>query len=138
MQCYLKLAVVGFLLITLVTLPVRDARAEEKWERPGTEEQAAVDKANKVLDGVYRDLMAKAADPKNRTGSLDAEREKNSLRDAQRAWIKWRDAEAMFIARHGGAVGGSALRMGFAEAQLKLINERIAVLKAYASQAPAD
>lgn len=76
-------------------------------------------------------LMAKVGDPKNRTGDPDAESEKTSLRDAQRAWIKWRDAEAMFIARRGGAVGGSALRVDVAEAQLKLINDRTAVLKAY-------
>ena len=44
----------------------------------------------------------------------------------------------MFIARHGGAVGGSALRMDYADAQLKLINERIAVLKQYASQPPPN
>lgn len=109
--------------------------AEEKSERPGAEEQAAVDQANKELDRVYAELLAKAGDPKDRTGYLDAEREKTSLRDAQRAWIKWRDAEAMFIARHGGAVGGSALRVDYAEAQLKLINDRTAVLKGYLSQA---
>lgn len=104
------------------------ASAEEKWERPGTKEQAAVDQANKELDRVYGDLMSKAEEPE----------EKTSLRDAQRAWIKWRDAEAMFIARHGGAVGGSALRVDVAEAQLKLINDRLAILKAYLSQAPKE
>ena len=138
MKRYLQVSPVAALIVAFACLSVCDARAEEKWERPGTEEQAAVDKANKELDSVYRDLMAKASDPKNRTGDLDAERHKTSLRDAQRAWIKWRDAEAMFIARHGGAVGGSALRMDFLDAQLKLINERIAVLKGYASQKPAD
>jgi uncharacterized protein YecT (DUF1311 family) len=95
-------------------------------ERPGGREQAEVDSANKVLDGVYRDLMAKA-DPE----------EQRWLRDAQRAWIKWRDAEANYIARHGGAVGGSAMRVDYAVAELKLINERTAVLKKYLSQAPA-
>lgn len=79
------------LLFTLVSIPVRDARGEDKFEPPGAKEQAEVDKANQVLDGVYRDLMAKAEEPE----------EKTSLRDAQRPWIKWRDAEAMSIARHG-------------------------------------
>jgi uncharacterized protein YecT (DUF1311 family) len=125
-------------LFALGSFAVCNVRADEKWERPGTQEQAAVDQANKELDRVYAELMAKAADPKNRSGDLDAEREKTSLRDAQRAWIKWRDAEATFIARHGGAVGGSALRMDVLDAQLKLINERIAVLKAYASQKSQD
>lgn len=48
-------------------------------ERPGAKEQAEVDAANNVLDGVYRDLMSKA-DPE----------EQRALREAQRAWIKWR------------------------------------------------
>ncbi len=138
MKSFLKLSAIAALLFTLGSILVGSVRAEEKWEPPGTEEQAAVDRANKELDRVYGELMAKAGDPKNRTGALDAEKEKTSLRDAQRAWIKWRDAEAMFIARHGGAVGGSALRVDYLDAQLKLINERIAVLKAYASQAPQD
>ena len=138
MKRHLRLLPVVAAVFAFATLAVRDARAEDKFEPPGTEEQAAVDKANKELDGVYRELMTKAGDPKNRAGSDDAEKEKTSLRDAQRAWIKWRDAEAMFIARHGGAVGGSALRMDFAEAQLKLINDRIAVLKAYLTQAPSE
>jgi len=125
-------------LFAFASFAVCNARAEEKWERPGTKEQAAVDQANKELDRVYAELMAKAGDPNNRTGDLDAEREKTSLRDAQRAWIKWRDAEAMFIARKGGAVGGSALRMDVLGAQLKLINDRIAVLKTYLSRAPGE
>jgi uncharacterized protein YecT (DUF1311 family) len=122
-------------VIAFASLAVCSARAEEKAERPGTQEQAAVDQANKELDRVFGELMAKVGDPKNRTGDLDAEKEKTSLRDAQRAWIKWRDAEAMFIARHAGAVGGSALRMDYADAQLKLINERIAILQAYLTSA---
>lgn len=138
MKRYLKIAAVVALLFTLGFLPARSARAEEKSKRPGVKEQAEVDKANKVLDDVYRDLTSKAENSADRSGSLDADREKTSLREPQRAWIKWRDAEAMYIARHGGAVGGGALRMDYLDAQLKLINDHIAVLKAYASQAPAD
>jgi len=33
---------------------------------------------------------------------------------------------------------GSGMRVAYAEAQVKLINERIEALKAYASQAPED
>ncbi|HEV2841453.1 MAG TPA: lysozyme inhibitor LprI family protein [Chthoniobacterales bacterium] len=126
------------LLFAFASFAVCNARAEEKWERPGTKEQAAVDQANKELDRVYAELMAKVDDPKTRTGDVGVKSEKISLRDAQRAWIKWRDAEALFIARLGGAVGGSALRVDVAEAQLKLINDRIAVLKAYLAQAPRE
>lgn len=124
MKTYLKFAALIALFFTLGSFPVRNAQAEEKFEKFDAKDQAAVDKANKVLDGVYGDLMSKTEDSQ----------EKTSLRNAQRAWIKWRDAEAEYIGRHGGSVGGSALRADFAVAQLKLINERISLLKAYASQ----
>lgn len=126
MKSFLKVAAVVALFVTLISMSVRHARAEEKWERPGAKEEAEVDKANKVLDGVYRELMSKA-DPE----------QKRWLRDAQRAWIKWRDAEANYIGRRV-AERGSALRIAYAEAELKLIEERIAVLKAYASQPPPE
>ena len=124
-------------VLALASFAVGNARAEEKKELPGMQEQAAIDKANKELDRVYAQLMAKASDPNGREG-FEAEQEKTSLRDAQRAWIKWRDAEALFIARHGGAIGGSALRVDVLEAQLKLINDRLAVLKAYLAQTPKE
>lgn len=127
MKSYLNVAAIVALLFTLGSISVRNAHAED-FEKFDAKDQAAVVSANKVLDGVYSDLMSKTEDSQ----------EKTSLRDAQRAWIKWRDAEAEYIARHGGAIGGSALRGDFAVAQLKLINERIAVLKTYASQPPPD
>jgi uncharacterized protein YecT (DUF1311 family) len=93
---------------------------------PGAEEQAAVDKANATLDTVYAQFRKK----------LGPEQSK-SLQEAQRAWIKWRDAEADLIARLGGAVGGSGMRVDFANAQTKLINQRTEVLKTYLSEAPS-
>jgi uncharacterized protein YecT (DUF1311 family) len=117
----------AWLLVLSVALLGSAQVRDNAEERPGAQEQAEVDRANAELDGVYRSLMSKA----------DAQ-EKTSLQEAERAWIKWRDAEAMYIARHGGAVGGSALRVDYAVAQLRLINERIAVLKAYLSQNPKD
>lgn len=120
MKNCLKVAAVIALFVTLVSIPVRNAWAEE--QRPGTREQAEADRANKNLDNVYRDLMAKA-DTKM----------KIRLRAAQLAWIKWKNAEANYIARRV-AVGGSALRVAYAEAEEKLVNERIVVLKAYASE----
>lgn len=120
MKNCLKVAALVTLVFTLISIPGGNARAEE--ERPGTREQAEADKANRQLDSVYRDLMSKA-DSKMKT----------RLRAAQLAWIKWKDAEANYIARRV-AVGGSALRVAYAEAEEKLVNERIAVLKAYASE----
>ena len=123
MKSYLKIATaVALLFVTLIPISVREARAEEKSDRPGSREQAEADKANKQLDRVYDDLMSKA-DIKMKT----------RLRAAQLAWIKWKNAEVNYIARRV-AIGGSALRVAYAEAEEKLVNERIAVLKAYASE----
>jgi uncharacterized protein YecT (DUF1311 family) len=96
----------------------------EDFKPPGTDEQAAVDSANAEIDRVYKQLLSK----------LDAEQQK-SLKEAQRAWIKWRDAEADAVARLGGAVGGSAMRVDYANAQAKLIKERTEVLRGYLKDA---
>ena len=42
------------------------------------------------------------------------------------------------MARAGGAVGGSAMRVDFANAQLKLVNQRIEVLSDYLKQAAGN
>lgn len=95
--------------------------------RPGAEEAAEVDRANGDIDEVYKGLMSK----------LDPEGQK-SLKEAQRAWIKWRDAEADLIARLGGAVGGSAFRVDYSNALTKLIQQRTEVLKGYAGDAESN
>ena len=83
-----------------------------------------MDRANADLDKVYKQLM----------GKLDAEQQK-SLKEAQRAWIKWRDAEAELTARVAGDVGGSALRVDSLIGQEKLIKQRMDVLRGYLKQA---
>src|SRR6267154_6078410 len=103
--------------LVILAVPVESKGKDPDFKPPGTEENAAVDQANTKLDAVYKRLMSK----------LDADGQK-ALKEAERSWIKWRDDEAMLIARVGGAVGGSALRVDFANAQLKLINQRIEVL----------
>jgi uncharacterized protein YecT (DUF1311 family) len=80
--------------------------------------------ANAAIDKVYGQLMSK----------LDAEQQK-SLKEAQRAWIKWRDAEADLVARLGGAVGGSAFRVDYSTAQAKLIQQRTGILRGYLKDA---
>jgi uncharacterized protein YecT (DUF1311 family) len=100
---------------------------EPDFKPPGAEENAAVDQTNKRLDAVYKQLM----------GKLDADGQK-ALKDAERSWIKWRDDEAMLMARAGGAAGGSALRVDFANAQKKLIDQRIELLTGYAKQAAGN
>lgn len=111
--------------LLIAAAAVVPAQAQEREsERPGTEEAAAVDRANAGIEKVYNQLLSK----------LEPEQQK-SLKEAQRAWIKWRDAEADLIARLGGAIGGSALRVDYAKAQAKLIEERTEVLKRYRSDA---
>jgi uncharacterized protein YecT (DUF1311 family) len=116
----------GGIALVIMAVPFESQAKEPDFKPPGTEENAAVDQANKRLDAVYKQLM----------GKLDADGQK-ALKDAERSWIKWRDDEAMLMARAGGAVGGSALRVDFLNAQKKLIDQRIEVLTAYARQ-PAN
>lgn len=111
--------------IALAIAPLTSSDAQDpNFKPPGTDERAAVDRANAELDKVYKALM----------GKLDAEQQK-SLKEAQRAWIKWRDAEAELIARVGGDVGGSALRVDFLIEQEKLIKQRLEVLKGFIKEA---
>jgi uncharacterized protein YecT (DUF1311 family) len=112
--------------LVIMAVPFESKGKDPEFKPPGTEENAAVDQANAKLDAVHKRLMSK----------LDAEGQK-ALKEAERSWIKWRDDEAMLIARGGGAVGGSAMRVDFANAQKKLIDQRIEVLNEYLKQAAA-
>lgn len=110
-----------------MAVPLESKSKDPEFKPPGTEENAAVDQANAKLDAVYKQLM----------GKLDADGQK-ALKEAERSWIKWRDDEAMLTARVGGAVGGSSMRVDFANAQKKLIDQRIEVLNEYLKQAAAN
>jgi uncharacterized protein YecT (DUF1311 family) len=115
------------LALVIMAIPFESKGKEPEFKPPGTEENAAVDQANAKLDAVYKQLM----------GKLDAEEQK-ALKEAERSWIKWRDDEAMLMERVGGAVGGSAMRVDFANAQKKLIDQRADVLSEYLKQAAAN
>jgi uncharacterized protein YecT (DUF1311 family) len=106
--------------LVIMAVPFESKGKDPDFKPPGTEENAAVDQANAKLDAVYKRLMSK----------LDADGQK-ALKEAERSWIKWRDDEAMLMARMGGAVGGSSMRVDVANAQLKLINQRMEVLSEY-------
>jgi uncharacterized protein YecT (DUF1311 family) len=122
----MKLLTLFATLAALVIVPLESKGQEPDpdWKPPGAEEQAAVDQANTRLDAIYKRLMSK----------LEPAGQK-ALKEAERSWIKWRDDEAMFVGRGVfGDTGGSALRVDFANAQLKLINQRIEVLNEYLKQ----
>ena len=124
----LPLFAASAVLIAMV-LPLNSVNAQEPdFKAPGTEETAAVDAANAELEAAYKQLMSK----------LDPEVQ-NVLKEAERAWIKWRDSEAMLIARAGGALShGSALRVDYANAQAKLIKQRTEALKDYTKMAESN
>ena len=124
-NCHLLAGATAVVIAATTLAPAHGQDAN--FKPPGTEEQASVDRANGELDKLYKQLMSK----------LDAEQQK-SLREAQRAWIKWRDAEAEIIARVGGAVGGSALRVDYLNAQGKLIKERADVLRGYLKETQSN
>jgi uncharacterized protein YecT (DUF1311 family) len=111
----------------IMTVSLESKGQEPDFKPPGKEENAAVDQANPRLDAVYKRLM----------GKLDAAGQK-ALKEAERSWIKWRDDEAMLMARVGGAVGGSGMRVDFANGQLKLINQRIETLSEYLKQSAGN
>src|SRR5438132_5280167 len=114
--------------LLIMAVPLESSYGQDPDSKPpGTEENAAVEQANKVLDAVYKRLM----------GKLDTDGQK-ALKEAERSWIKWRDDEAMLIARVGGAVGGSGMRVDFANAQLKLVNQRIELLSEYLKQSAGN
>jgi uncharacterized protein YecT (DUF1311 family) len=115
------------LALLIMAVPFESKGKEPEFKPPGTDENAAVDRANAKLDAVYKQLM----------GKLDADGQK-ALKEAERSWIKWRDDEAMLMARVGGSVGGSAMRVDFANAQKKLIDQRTEVLSEYLKQAAAN
>src|ERR1700730_8924499 len=96
--------------LVMTAVPLESKGQDTDFKPPGTEETAAVEQANTRLDAVYKRLM----------GKLDADGQK-ALKEAERSWIKWRDDEALLMARVGGAVGGSGLRVDFLTAQAKLI-----------------
>jgi uncharacterized protein YecT (DUF1311 family) len=83
----------------------------------------AISEANASLDQTYQKIIADL-DGKVAAGDPSAKNLKAALIEAERAWIKWRDAEALMRAYAGGAVGGSALNEDLHSALLDLIKER--------------
>jgi uncharacterized protein YecT (DUF1311 family) len=91
-----------------------------------------VDQANKRLDAVYHRLVAKL----EKLGPDASDIALTALQKAEQSWIKWRDDEAMLAALGVNCcIGhGSGFRVDFANAQLKLINQRIEILNEYLEQ----
>jgi uncharacterized protein YecT (DUF1311 family) len=82
-----------------------------------------ITEANNDLDGIYQKILTVLGSRIN-AGDVDAKQLRNALVEAERAWIQWRDAEALLRAYGGGSVGGSALREDLHKNLLALIDER--------------
>ena len=111
--------------LTLLFLAFTSALlAQSQFEMNETAEREAA-KADKELNQVYRKVL----------GSLDAEGAK-LLKESQRAWIAYRDAEAKFAADE--ARGGSMAPMLYSGTLATLTKERVKRLKQGSESADDD
>jgi uncharacterized protein YecT (DUF1311 family) len=107
-------------LFVAVVGAIQSHGQDPNWKAPGTDEAETVKKFDAEMNVVYTQLMRK----------FDAQGQE-SLRLAQKSWTMWRNDEAVLIARVGGAIGGSALRVDVLIAQADLTRRRTEVLKKY-------
>jgi len=107
-------------LFVAVVGAIQSHGQDPNWKAPGTDEAETVKRVDAGMNVVYKQLMRK----------LDAQGQE-SLRLAQNSWTMWRNDEAVLIARVGGAIGGSALRVDVLIAQADLTRRRTEVLKKY-------
>jgi uncharacterized protein YecT (DUF1311 family) len=91
-----------------------------------SDEEIKVQVANAAIDTVYQQVTSGLSDE-----------QKVALRDSQRAWITWRDAEASFISSFN-EVGGSSQKDDYLVAQELLIKRRTEVLKQYLNRNKPD
>ncbi|MDO8444621.1 MAG: lysozyme inhibitor LprI family protein [Deltaproteobacteria bacterium] len=94
-----------------VTFDIRNVQGEaySRWD--------------KELNRVYTELMNK----------LDNNEDKKKLREAQRAWIKFRDAEVELLwaeALYGG-IGGTLAPVAVSDMGRKIVRERVCTLLKY-------
>jgi uncharacterized protein YecT (DUF1311 family) len=119
-----KLFIVAFAAVgTCVYTSNGQVRSEAPEITYLNRQEKQIDGANNDLDRVYQKILA-VLESRINAGDNVAKDVKDSLVAAERKWIQWRDAEALWQAYAGGAVGGSALREDFHKNLLKLIDER--------------
>ncbi len=77
--------------------------------------------ADKQLNAAYQRLVKSIRDEGGANADLDLE----SLRDSQRAWLKYRDAQVAFVGTHADIGSASARAAGMAEYSVELTKARI-------------
>jgi len=106
----------ALLIVPLVALPTSHANAQSQAEM---NRQAAKDfeKVDAELNSAYAALMAKLPDAES----------KQKLKESQRAWLAFRDAEAAFQA--DGERGGSMARLIYSTTASELTQAHIEALR---------
>jgi uncharacterized protein YecT (DUF1311 family) len=110
-------------------------KAQEKFKSEHDylrDQQKAIEQANTALDGIYQRILA-LMDGRIAAGDAISKKVKDTLITAERAWIKWRDAEAAFRA-YREAEGGSAYLENLNANLLQLINQRKEFLQGWLAQ----
>ncbi|HCN75604.1 MAG TPA: hypothetical protein DIT13_00240 [Verrucomicrobiales bacterium] len=99
--------------ISRPTLPqtTKPTSIAPSWSQPGEVESKLLERAHAEIDHVYKTVMDTL---------IPAQQE--SLRQEEREWISWRDAEADRIARRT-SVGGSAYRVDRLNAMIDLVKK---------------
>ena len=110
------------------TLPQtnKSTSAVTSWTIPGEAEAKALDRAHSEIDEVYKTVMASLAPI-----------QQEALRQEEREWIKWRDAEADRIARTTSE-GGSAYRVDRLNAMIDLVKKRTEYLRQYKAKVSSN
>jgi len=80
---------------------------------------------DRQLNAAYQGLIKSIRDE----GRPDADLDLEQLRDSQRAWLKYRDAQVAFVGTHAAIGSASARAAGMASYSVDLTKERIKDLK---------
>jgi hypothetical protein len=110
------------------TLPQtsKSTPAVSSWTLPGETEAKILERAHSEIDEVYKTVMASLAPS-----------QQEALRQEEREWIKWRDAEADRIARTTSE-GGSAYRVDRLNAMIDLVKKRTEYLRQYKAKVSSN
>jgi uncharacterized protein YecT (DUF1311 family) len=105
----------ALLIAALVALPTSHANAQSQAEM-NAQARKDFERVDAELNKIYQSLLVKLADTEA----------KNKLRESQRAWLAFRDAEAAFAA--GGGTMAPTLRYA---TMTELTEQRIKQLKSH-------
>jgi len=110
----------GVMVLLIPTLIIAQSGSGSGKELDDDSNRILVD-ADKKLNAAYQRLVTSIRNEGTPNADLDLE----SLRDSQRAWLKYRDAQVAFVGTHADIGSSSARAAGMATYSVQLTNERI-------------